>query len=104
MVMAVADGRAAGELKRQTSLTRGARTDADLLKFNRSVSRIALPREVHEVSEIKNIRKSLGRERLIEFQYVSSSSPKPFVLLQRPHHGRCVVVRRFTMRPAIRHG
>ena len=38
---------------------------------------LALPREAREVSRFNDLSKSLGRECLIAFQYVSASPPKP---------------------------
>jgi hypothetical protein len=38
----------------------------------------ALPREAREVRKINNLRKGLGQECFIAFQYVSTSTPKLF--------------------------
>ena len=38
---------------------------------------MALPREVHEASEINGLEKGLGDEHVIELQGISGASPKP---------------------------
>ena len=48
----------------------------------KSLKSLALPREGREVNKIKRLQESLGRECLIAFQYVSTSTPK---LLNRSH-------------------
>jgi hypothetical protein len=53
------------------------------MKYQRRNSSVALPREAREVSDFNDLSKSLGRERLIAFQYVSASPPKLLRLLVR---------------------
>ena len=49
-------------------------------KFQKCLILLALPREAREVSKLNNLRKGLGRECLIELQYVSASTPNPLGL------------------------
>jgi hypothetical protein len=50
--------------------------DPNAEQLKKSLILLALPREAREVSNFNNLSKSLGREGLIAFQYVSASPPK----------------------------
>jgi hypothetical protein len=53
-----------------------ANTTAEALKINSLMSKMALPREVHELNNFNRLRKSLGRKCFIELQSVSAGLPK----------------------------